>query len=62
MALPLDLAMEVWDPWPKAVGLTGIIFRLSRVRAASCSTGLVARVLSLFGLSGSPANKLALIK
>jgi hypothetical protein len=23
MALPLDLAMEVWDPWPKAVGLTG---------------------------------------
>jgi hypothetical protein len=23
MALPLDLAMEVWDSWPKAVGLTG---------------------------------------
>jgi hypothetical protein len=42
MALPLDLAMEVWDPWPKAVGLTGTLARLSRVRAASCSTGLVA--------------------
>jgi hypothetical protein len=26
MALPLDLAMEVWDPWPKAVGLTGQLF------------------------------------
>ena len=23
MALPLDLAMRVWDSWPKAVGLTG---------------------------------------
>ena len=23
MALPLDLAMVVWDSWPKAVGLTG---------------------------------------
>jgi hypothetical protein len=23
MAMPLDLAMEVWDPWPKAVELTG---------------------------------------
>ena len=23
MALPLDLAMEVWDSWPKAVELTG---------------------------------------
>ena len=25
MALPLDLAMEVWDSWPKAVELTGIM-------------------------------------
>ena len=41
LALPLDLAMEVWDPWPKAVGLTGLLARLSRVRAASCSPGLV---------------------
>jgi hypothetical protein len=23
MALPLDLAMEVWDSWPTTVGLTG---------------------------------------
>ena len=28
MALPLDLAMEVWDSWPKAVGLTGNILAL----------------------------------
>ena len=41
LALPLDLAMEVWDSWPKAVGLTGSLARLSRVRAASCSAGLV---------------------
>ena len=26
MALPLDLAMRVWDSWPKAVGLTGKTF------------------------------------
>jgi hypothetical protein len=24
MALPLDLAMEVWDSWPRAVELTGM--------------------------------------
>ena len=61
LALPLDLAMEVWDPWPKAVGLTGLFLALP------CQSSILQHrtrcpVLSLFGLSGSPANKLALIK
>jgi hypothetical protein len=40
MALPLDLAMEVWDSWPTAVGLTGHLD--ARVRAPSCTPWLVA--------------------
>ena len=61
LALPLDLAMEVWDPWPKAVGLTGLFLALP------CQSSILQHrtrrpVLSLFGLSGSPANKPALIK
>ena len=61
MALPLDLAMEVWDSWPKAVGLTGNILALP------CQSTILQhlacrRVLWLLDLSGSPPNKLALVK
>jgi hypothetical protein len=61
MALPLDLAMEVWDSWPKAVELTGKSLALpcqnTVLRSSARRSGIV-----VFGLSGSPSNKLALIK
>ena len=46
MALPLDLAMRVWDSWPKAVGLTGKIMALpcqsSILQSAACGRWIVA--------------------
>ncbi len=61
MALPLDLAMRVWDSWPKAVELTGKHLALpcqsTILQGAACGGAL-----AMFGLSGSPPNKLALVK
>jgi hypothetical protein len=61
MALPLDLAMRGWDSWPKAVELTG------KHLALPCQSTILQRAAcglrtEVFGLSGSPPNKLALIK
>jgi len=46
MALPLDLAMRVWDSWPKAVGLTGNSLALpcqsSILQRSACGRGAVA--------------------
>ena len=38
MALPLDLAMRVWDSWPKAVGLTG------KIMALPCQSSILQRL------------------
>ena len=53
--------MEVWDSWPKAVELTGKDLALpcqsTILQHAACGC-----VTEVFGLSGSPPNKLALIE
>ena len=60
--MPLDLAMEVWDSWPKAVGLTGFDILFPCESDLLAARDLSSRELWVARPERFTPNKLALIE